>query len=357
MCAYSIIFLLPLSLLIIQLIDLSIEESFAQSYPFIASTRNSYDLYNGKIMQPPNLPSALSILNSNNCPGELAVYVHGVWATDEQAKEQTDRVYLSLINNGYSIPLIGFSWDSNTAENQSGWSIAKLIANENGQQFAEFIKSFKDECANDNIRIIAHSLGSRVTLSAIQSLYESYSAPIVTDLIRSVHLLGAAIDDEQISSDDLSECNVINSPPLKCSGEAVGLVVQNFYNLYNAEDNMLAPQIIPSCLWCSCPFCFTYESSYHSAENDDPLGAYPVKDIVNVPANYYEYSVEDTIELIDDANADGDCDLIYEDLCTIIYKGDNHFGYMGYRSVDNQADVYNTGAIGFVTLDWINENS
>jgi len=63
---------LSLSLLILQLIDLSIEESFAQSYPFIASTRNSYDLDKGKIIQPSNLPSALSILNSSNCPGELA---------------------------------------------------------------------------------------------------------------------------------------------------------------------------------------------------------------------------------------------------------------------------------------------
>jgi esterase/lipase superfamily enzyme len=57
---------------------------------------------------------------------------------------------------------------------QTGWRIAKQIANENGPILAKFIDSFKDECQGSKLRIIAHSLGSRVTLSAIQSLYDDY---------------------------------------------------------------------------------------------------------------------------------------------------------------------------------------
>jgi hypothetical protein len=50
----------------------------AQTYPFIASTRNFFDVDTGNPIQERNLPSALSILNINNCPPELAIYVHGV---------------------------------------------------------------------------------------------------------------------------------------------------------------------------------------------------------------------------------------------------------------------------------------
>ena len=84
------------------------------------------------------VPSALPILNINNCPGELAIYVHDVWATEETAEEQTERVYLSL-KAGYHIPIIGFRWDSNTSFSidniilsQYGWNLAKYIANSNG---------------------------------------------------------------------------------------------------------------------------------------------------------------------------------------------------------------------------------
>jgi hypothetical protein len=55
--------------------------------------------------QQANWPSALSILNRNNCLGELAIYVHCVWADKQEAVEQTDRVFLSLQNSGYNIPI------------------------------------------------------------------------------------------------------------------------------------------------------------------------------------------------------------------------------------------------------------
>jgi hypothetical protein len=36
------------------------------------------------------------------------------------AKEQIDRTKLSLNANGYNNPVVGFSWDSNTATNPLG---------------------------------------------------------------------------------------------------------------------------------------------------------------------------------------------------------------------------------------------
>jgi hypothetical protein len=130
------------------------------------------------------------------------------------------------------------------------------------------------------------------------------------------------------------------------------LVVKNFYNLYDSEDNMLAPQEF--CLWCACPpWCS--DSPYHSTEHDNPLGAYPIKNVISVPFNYNEYSVRDAVGLNDDANGDGECDLMLQGICTIVYNGDNHMGYMGYRSSINPHLISNSGAIGFVADDWRNQ--
>ena len=162
---------------------------------------------------------------------------------------------------------------------------------------------FKDKCPNDDLRIIAHSMGSRVTLSAIQSLYDSNPHDTISKIVTSVHLLGAAVDDEQVSVNNQYECNYINWPPFPCSGEAISLVVGHFYSLYNFEDNMLAPQVV--CYY----YCLRYQSPYYTSENDDPLGAYPIKNRINVPINYNEYSVGDAIGFDDDANGDTKCDL------------------------------------------------
>jgi hypothetical protein len=61
-------------------------------------------------------------------------------------------VFLSIRKKGSNIPVIGFSWDSDTVSlnnidlSHRGWCIAVQIANENGPILAKFIDSFKDEC-------------------------------------------------------------------------------------------------------------------------------------------------------------------------------------------------------------------
>jgi hypothetical protein len=62
-------------------------------------------------------------------------------------------VFLSIRKKGSNIPVIRFSWDSDTAFSLNnidlshrGWRIAVQIANENGPILAIFIDSFKDEC-------------------------------------------------------------------------------------------------------------------------------------------------------------------------------------------------------------------
>ena len=174
----------------------------------------------------------------------------------------------------------------------------------------KFIDGFKDECQGSKLRIIAHFFGSRVALSPIQSLSDNNNinpttAPSKT--ITSVHLLGAAVDDEQVSIDE-SLCND-NRPPLKCSGVAIDSEVENFYSLYNPEDNMLVPEEIlfdPFPLYYNPflpdEFIIVYPSSYQSTEDDNPLGSNEVKSIINVPLNYDEYSVLSKIKIDNDVD-------------------------------------------------------
>ena len=370
--------ILALSLIIICNLGASIV--FGQNYQLIESTRGSFDLRSGNIIRQPTIHSALSILNTD-CPGELAIYIHGVWATNGTAEEQTQRAYLSLKKEGYQIPLIGFSWDSNTSFSlddinlsKHGWDIAKKIANKNGPLLAKFILDYKKECPNDKLRIIAHSLGSRVILSAMQSLHDNeimnnnHSAAW-SKKIKSVHLLGAAVNAEQISLNQ-SDCTH-NVPALKCSGVAIVSESDHFYNLYDPEDNMLAPEHVnlPSCPFCLCPFCYniTFKSPYQNSENHNALGANRKDSMISVPSNYREHNVLSKIKSDADSNKDRKCDLLVNlknfgypsdyYYCTITKSGDNHFGYMGYRSSINPQTLSSSGAIETVVTDWKNDSS
>jgi len=345
----------------------------------MAPSRGSFDVTDGRFIHEVNPSSALSILNNGNtCPGQLAIYVHGIWANREQAVEQTQRVFLSLQKSGYNIPLIGFSWDSDTPFSlddlfisQNGWNMAKDIANYNGHILGKFIVDFKKACPNDKVRIIAHSLGARVTLSALQWIDDNYNDGInnnnnTSKMISSVHLLGAAVNNEQVSK-NYADCLNFGPSSFPCSGNAIEKVVGQFYNLFDPEDNMLASERIPniSCLWCDD---IIIQSPYQYSENNNPLGAYGIESIQNIPSNYHEYNVLSKIIKDDDSDKIDGCDIVVNihyfwftshtinNYCTIAKQGDNHMGYMGYRiSSDQQIPVYNSAAIGSVVTDWRNE--
>ena len=154
-----------------------------------------------------------------------------------QAEEQSDRVSLSLRDSGYGIPLIGFSWDSNTAfslDNATlsyhGWMIAKKMTNENGPILGKFISDYKTECPEDKIRIIAHSLGSRVTLLALQWIHDNTNEQNDNNTskeITSVHLITPSVNNDQISTNP-DDC-ISYMPYLPCSGDAIQSEVGIFF--------------------------------------------------------------------------------------------------------------------------------
>jgi Alpha/beta hydrolase of unknown function (DUF900) len=241
------------------------------------------------------------------------------------ANEQIDRTKLSLNVNKYYNPIIGFSWDSNTAINPSGWNIAKFIAYQNGPKLAKFISDFKTNCPNVNIRIIAHSLGAKVVESALIALANDTNQIWMKDTvynIASVHLIGAAINDESTSK---------NTP----FGNAIENTVNTFYNLYNSEDTAL-------------------KGTYVNTENQNPLGLYGLKKGEPFPANYTERDVKFEIPPLKMANG------IYQSFWDkeVSGWGDNHSGYIGFREhYPFSRLLKDDGAINVIVEDWRNDNN
>ena len=151
----------------------------------------------------------------SGCPSEIAIYVYGFNRNDSEAKEEFNRIRMSLSHNNYRIPLVGFSWNSNVL-----WNRAKINAKENGPMLAEYIIGFHKNCPRTGIRLIAHSLGAAVVDESLVNLSNNSKWK---GKIASVHLLGAAIDNTLIRNHT----------------SAIVHVVHKFYNLYNPEDDGL----------------------------------------------------------------------------------------------------------------------
>jgi Alpha/beta hydrolase of unknown function (DUF900) len=290
------------------------------------------------------------LLTQQPCQGEVAIFVHG-WDTNmTKAKERLDRVKLSLEKNNYTDPLVGFSWPSDTA-----WFGAKFIAKENGPKLAKFILELQKNCPDTEIRIIAHSLGARVILSSLDSLHKDPTWNTNNFNITSVHLLGAAVDNEEVSKNpgdiliDQTNWGTAKSD----YGQAIEEEVINFYNLFSPPDNLLEPNL-------KKPF----ESIYPSFEADLALGQSGYQKIpysinASIPGNYDEINVEAKIPFNKDADGDGLCDIKkpFTGICTIMGVGDNHNGYMGFRNSTDNTKLDDAGAIDVVVDNWKNKTN
>jgi hypothetical protein len=321
--------------------------------------QSSYDMAVATSYQAASLSSAGTTIsttsnfriNSQNCPGEVAIYVHG-WTPTNKSKtiEEAERVGMSIKNSEYArnITVLRFSWDSQTG--LEGWRQAIDNANRDGDELANWTLTFKNACPNDNVRIIAHSLGSRVVLSALEKLHTNASYPEWNThnfTIASVHLLGAAVDNEEVSK-NLSDTGGSRYDDQIVYGQAIEEEVSYFYNLFNREDDRLEPAFSDPELQ---PVYYPYY------ENDTALGNSGKQSGIAAPQNYIDTSIQDQILAIDDADGDGSCDLInymppYNCTVSNVIAGDNHFGYMGFRDPENRGSLADDGAMDAVVSDW-----
>jgi hypothetical protein len=312
---------------------------------YMISTRGNQDFPQGLQESGYNNNYQFDNINQlNSCPSEVVFFVHGWGISEDMAKERLDRVKMSLEKNNYLIPLIGFSWDSDI-----DWFNAKILAKENGKKLASFVYNYMNNCQlqgnkTSDIRLIGHSIGSRVILSTLDNLQTLMAKDKNTNndfKIASVHLLGAAVDNEEVSENSIKHYNFPSwlhdsSDVKKAYGQVIGQVVSKFYNLFDPEDNVL-------------------EFVYPGFEGlDRALGenGKQLNPQVPTPDNYLGVYIQDEIKPLMDADADGNTDF---GLCYItcnVDVGDNHAGYIGFRNNTDKNILQDDGAMNIVVDDW-----
>lgn len=133
---------------------------------------------------------------------ELTIMIHGLRNNNAGAVNKTRIAQIRLRQLGYSYPVVGYSYDSNTTGAhlikyaKRALHAGQLIAKKNGRNLAAFLIDFKKQSPNTKIRLLGHSLGSQVILSTIENLAQSKKFKI----LESVYLFGASITDDVPSS-------------------------------------------------------------------------------------------------------------------------------------------------------------
>jgi hypothetical protein len=275
-----------------------------------------------------------------SCPPEIVIFVHGWGVSPGGASEQLDRVKMSLEKSNYSTTLIGFNWGSNI-----DWVPAKELTKDQGEKLSKFVSDYKDTCKNkqdikSDVRLLGHSMGARVILNALDELHNSSQWNNNNFTISSVTLVGAAVDDEEVSTDPV---DIITDPTNADSEKAsFGNAIQNetttFYNLYDPEDKALGRIIL-----------------YPHYENDNALGlnGYQINPKITLPKNYDQINVINEIKPIFDADGIGGTEpwLCYVWYC-YVDTGDNHLGYMGFRDLSDKNRLADNGAMNIVISEW-----
>lgn len=293
-----------------------------------------------------------------SCPSEVIFFVHGFNNNNENAKERLDRIKMSLEDINYTdISLVGYSWRSDTGFTPAGWMQAKQLSLDEGKKLANFIIDYVNTCneqynKKSDIRLIGHSLGARLILSTLESLNKNQTWNDNGYKIASVHLLGAAVDNEEISKNQLDITNDWtnwNSVKTIAYGNAIEKQVIDFYNLYSSEDNVYQPNFI-------FPF-FPYQI-YPSLEGDWGLGqsgyqTIPYDIALSLPKNYNQINVQNELPPLCDSDGDGKIDDTFHEN-SAIRIGDNHGGYIGFRNAAENANLLDDGAMDIVVYNWKN---
>ena len=168
------------------------------------STRGYYDLGTGKTIKT-NFYYLYPKKDFKKLIGtkELTIMIHGLQNDNAGAIAKVILARNRLRKLGYSHPVIGFSYDSNTtgahliAHAKHALAVGQVIAKKNGRNLGKFIEDFKITSPKTKIRLMGHSLGSQVILSTIEYLAKKKQN---SGIIDSVYFFGASITEDIPSS-------------------------------------------------------------------------------------------------------------------------------------------------------------
>jgi hypothetical protein len=168
------------------------------------STRGYYDLSTGKTLKT-NFYYLYLKKDFKKLIGskELTIMIHGLQNDRAGAVAKVVLARNRLHKLGYSHPIIGFSYDSNTTGSHSiihakhALEVGQIIAKKNGRNLGKFVEDFKATSPKTKIRLMGHSLGSQVILSTVEYLAKKREN---LGIIDSVYFFGASITEDVPSS-------------------------------------------------------------------------------------------------------------------------------------------------------------
>jgi len=180
------------------------------------STRGYYDLSNGKTLKT-NFYYLYPKKDFKKLTGlkEVTIMIHGLQNNNAGAVAKVLLARNRLRKLGYSHPVIGFSYDSNTTgahlikHAKHALAVGQIIAKKNGHNLGKFIEDFKITSPKTKIRLMGHSLGSQVILSTVEYLAKKKQN---AGMIESIHFFGASITADTPSSKKYGKIlqNIIN---------------------------------------------------------------------------------------------------------------------------------------------------
>ncbi len=168
------------------------------------STRGYYDLSSGVTLKnnsyytyPKN--DFKKLIDSQ----EVTIMIHGLRNDNAGAVAKVVLAQKRLRKLGYTHPIIGYSYDSNTTgahlikHAKRALAVGQKIAIKNGKNLGAFIEDFKIVSPKTKIRLMGHSLGSQVILSTLEYLAKKRQN---VDIVEAAYLFGASITEDVPSS-------------------------------------------------------------------------------------------------------------------------------------------------------------
>ncbi|HGY92677.1 MAG TPA: alpha/beta hydrolase [Planctomycetes bacterium] len=148
---------------------------------------------------PPNTPLDYlgpKLLALPECPSSILIHVHGFQNTLQSAQNNLNALHASASDSGYTGQVVGFAW--NWDPGLSHFDAAEAAADLMGDELAIFISHLWLRWPDMPIYLTSHSLGARVVLGAIQSLYDLGNPPSWPALqcIKGAAVIAAAVDNE-----------------------------------------------------------------------------------------------------------------------------------------------------------------
>lgn len=200
------------------------------------------------------LDGSIPGLTTAEQPDELVIFVHG-WLNDDLVARGSFWLFEQALRaNGYEQPMVGYSWDSDTLLTR--WWQATEIAERNGKKLASFVTDYAEAVPGTDIRLVCHSLGSKVALGALR---EELADSQVT--VASTSLMGAAVGDQEVSVGGRY-------------GDAISEGTLQLDNYYNTGDWILS-------------------NVYEAAEWDTAVGSSGATG--TTPSNYSEHEVTEDV--------------------------------------------------------------